>query len=284
MTSIANDCFVNCVGLTSVTIPNSVTSIGTNGFFNCKTLTSITIPGSVTSIGTTCFQNCLALTTFIFNNQKTLTSVGTTVFLTASPMAVTYYGISSIAGLTATSLTLKAQFPAGSTFFFQLNFCFREDSLILSYFNDKEQYIPINYLKTGMLVKTFNHGYKPIFGISKSIICDSDNKDFKLYKCSKRYYPEVFQDLYITGNHSILVDDVTEKQRSDSIKAMERFCTTDGKGRLMAHLDDRAVPHSFTGTCNIFHLALEHDDIHSNYGIYANGLLVETTSKYLVNL
>ena len=47
--------FRNCSGLTSVTIPNSVTSIGEYAFYNCSGLTSVTIPNSVTSIGNFAF-------------------------------------------------------------------------------------------------------------------------------------------------------------------------------------------------------------------------------------
>ena len=284
ITSLPISCFQGCTGFTSFVVPNFITSLGTSCFSGCNKIVTMTIGNSVASIGDTCFLNCTLLAFFIFNNQNALTSIGGTfIFFGDNPMRVTYYGISSVAGLNATSLSLKTQFPVGSTFFFQLNFCFREDSLILSFIDEKEQYVPINSLKNGMLVKTFKHGYKQIFGISKSIITDSDNKDYKLYKCTNEHYPEIFQDLYITGNHSILVSKITEKQREDCVKAMGRFCVTDGKGRLMAHLDNRAIPHSFTGTCNIFHLALEHECIDSNYGIYANGLLVETTSKRLIN-
>jgi hypothetical protein len=36
---------------------------------------------------------------------------------------------------------------------------------------------------------------------------------------------------------------------------------------------------------NIYHIALENENYYSNYGIYANGLLVETCSKrYLKEL
>ena len=51
-----------CSGLTTITIPNSVTSIGNNAFIGCKSLTSITIPNSVTSIGGCAFWECLGLT------------------------------------------------------------------------------------------------------------------------------------------------------------------------------------------------------------------------------
>ena len=42
---------MSCTGLTSITIPNSVTSIGGYAFYSCSSLTSVTIPDSVTSIG-----------------------------------------------------------------------------------------------------------------------------------------------------------------------------------------------------------------------------------------
>ncbi len=54
-------------GLTSVTIPNTVTTIGYQAFYYCTTLTSITIPESVDSIGNEAFYNCSNMTTVNFN-------------------------------------------------------------------------------------------------------------------------------------------------------------------------------------------------------------------------
>ena len=62
VTSIGSSAFSYCFGLTSVTIPNSVTSIGDHAFSGCDGLTSVTIPNSVTSIGAWAFSNCSGLT------------------------------------------------------------------------------------------------------------------------------------------------------------------------------------------------------------------------------
>ena len=49
---------MGCIGLTSVTIPETVTSIGACAFYGCSGLTSVTIPKSVTSIGNYAFYGC----------------------------------------------------------------------------------------------------------------------------------------------------------------------------------------------------------------------------------
>ena len=74
MTSIGEYAFRDCYGLTSVTIPNSVTSIGGGAFEGCSGLTSVTIPYSVTSIGNYAFSGCSGLTSVTIPNS--VTSIG----------------------------------------------------------------------------------------------------------------------------------------------------------------------------------------------------------------
>ncbi len=70
--SIGDYAFSGCTGLTSITIPESVTSIGEGAFYGCAGLKSITIPNSVTSIGYNAFYGCTSL------NSITLPFVGNT--------------------------------------------------------------------------------------------------------------------------------------------------------------------------------------------------------------
>ncbi len=67
---IGGSAFSGCSGLTSITIPDSVTSIGDYAFFDCSGLTNITIPDSITSIGEDAFVGCSKLKTVIIDSSE----------------------------------------------------------------------------------------------------------------------------------------------------------------------------------------------------------------------
>ena len=69
--SIAEDAFNRCSGLTSITIPSSVTEIGGWSFWFTG-LTSINIPASVTYIGTNPFGGCAELTEITVESGNTV--------------------------------------------------------------------------------------------------------------------------------------------------------------------------------------------------------------------
>ena len=105
----------------------------------------------------------------------------------------------------------------------------------------------------------------------------------RLYKCSREKYPELFEDLYITGCHSILVPSMSDDEWENTKAVNGHVYVTDNHFRLIACADEKAEPFKKEGFMNIYHIALDHHDICMNYGIYANGLLVESCSiDYLI--
>ena len=163
--------------------------------------------------------------------------------------------------------------------------CFLEGTEILT---DKG-YVLIQDLRAGDKVKTVNSGFVPIFAIGKRgmahLATEERIKD-QLYVCSPSNYPELTKDLVLTGCHSLLVPRfVSEEQALKTREILGANYVTDGHYRLPACVDDRATVYPTKGVYPIYHFALDHEDRYVNYGVYANGLLVETTSKrYMLEL
>ena len=104
--SIGSNAFNGCTGLTSITIPDSVTSIGNWAFYDCSSLTVITLPESLTSIGGSAFNGCTGLTSitipdsvtsidsYAFEDCRALTSI-------TIPDSVTIIGEAALEGCTS---------------------------------------------------------------------------------------------------------------------------------------------------------------------------------------
>jgi hypothetical protein len=58
---IGDYAFYSCLGLISVTIPNSVNTIGKSVFAGCTNLTNVPIGNRVTNIGDNAFYSCSSL-------------------------------------------------------------------------------------------------------------------------------------------------------------------------------------------------------------------------------
>ena len=286
--------FNSCISLTSISIPSSVTTINRSAFGYCDSLTVVTIPSSVTTIGNEAF---IALSDYHINmrvnfstpsgfNLPTMQtdSFGSIDFFgnTGPPRGTAFYndGVRSSDGTTITDYQAYFQGFGFADASPNEAPCFKEDTKILT---DKG-YLCIQDLRKGDLVKTLNHNYLPIVMIGKRDLYHHGKKERirdQLYKCRKEEYPEIFEDLIITGGHSILIDDYfseEQKERSlEFIHAVDELI--DNKIRLLAFIDERASVYDKPGNYTIYHLALENDDDNMNCGIYANGLLVEACSK-----
>lgn len=125
VTSIGDKAFLGCSGLTGITFPSSVTSIGDNTFRNCTGLTSVTIPSSVESIGSYAFNGCSGLTSVTI--EEGVSSIGERAFLWCTgltsitiPSSVTNIGYIAFHGCTGlTSITVAS----GNTFYDSRNNC-----------------------------------------------------------------------------------------------------------------------------------------------------------------
>ena len=78
VTSIGDEAFRGCFHLISITIPDGVITIGDYAFSCCDSLTSITIPDSVISIGDGAFSGCRGLTSITIPDS--VTSIGKCAF------------------------------------------------------------------------------------------------------------------------------------------------------------------------------------------------------------
>jgi hypothetical protein len=165
--------------------------------------------------------------------------------------------------------------------------CFLEGSKILCYDSVAQQEVerPVETLRKGDLVKTTMDGYKAIDTIGTNKIYNPGNSmrsKNRLYRCSKENYPELKEDLVITGCHAVLVSDLSEQERRDLLDIQGKVYVTEDYYRVIACCDKRAVPYEKEGLFNIWHFALENDNYYFNYGVYANGLKVETASKRMM--
>jgi hypothetical protein len=109
-----------------------------------------------------------------------------------------------------------------------------------------------------------------------------------LYKLNKNDFPELFEDLFITGGHPLLVDDKdldeeTKKKLLDMIDYGTPIIT-EGKYRAFACVHPKAELWNDEKEHEIFDIVLENEDPKKNYGIWVNGILTESMDEaYFLN-
>lgn len=82
VTTIGDNAFNGCTGLTSVTFPESLTTIDKRAFYNCIVLKSIILPESLTTLGEYAFFGCYGMTSAIL--PKSLTTIPKGAFQSCS--------------------------------------------------------------------------------------------------------------------------------------------------------------------------------------------------------
>ena len=263
-------------GSTFTTIHSFTSNVSGNGAFpyggliaNNRVLYGITTQGGLTTDSSLLYS--ISITT---NEFSILNSFG--------PYGYAYDSMIIKNNVLYGTLSVGGNGNNGAIFYYSLPIvCFKENSKILT---DKG-YVQIQDIKRGDLVKTIKHGYIPVHTIGKKEIFhrpsyDNRNKD-QLYTCHKDQFPEMEgeSELVITGCHSILVNQFQESEKKQTEMVLGGIFVTDEKYRLPACVDTRTKVFPYTGLVTLYHLALENDNYYMNYGIYAQGLLVETCSR-----
>jgi hypothetical protein len=222
------------------------------------------------------------------------TDAGTTWVLQYTPESMTSEAFMGVS-MSADGTRSVAGFYAPGTYFLDQGTpdlqpvsvpCFLEGTKILCHVNGEDQYIPIETMRPGTIVKTSRDGYKAVKLIGSRLMQNPGTgvRDKNaLYLCTKEQYPDITEDLTITGCHAILVDTITEVEREGIIATLERIFITDKKYRLPACVDQKAKEVLVPGPNVVWHFALEHYHDRMNYGVYAQGLLVETSPIWHMN-
>lgn len=163
--------------------------------------------------------------------------------------------------------------------------CFNKGTNILCLnSNNEEVYIPVEQLKSGDLVKTYANGYKKIDTISHTTLKNNVNVFTQcMYVMPKQN--DMTDDLIVTGGHSILVDNYESEQVKNHHKRLfggldlidNKYLLLAGQTSLFKQITDDQV-------YDIYHLCLEGENENEDrrYGIWANGVLTESTYKSII--
>ena len=138
--------------------------------------------------------------------------------------------------------------------------------------------IPVEELKVGTKVKTLKHGYKAVTLLGTSVIRNRAGSE----RIRDRLYIYPKEHLILTGGHSVLLDEVSGTQLERIKDSFGNLFFTEGKIRLMAMDDDEAEPYLKKGPFPIYNFVLEAPTESMNYGVFANGKLVESSFPYWV--
>jgi len=195
--------------------------------------------------------------------------------------------------------------------------CFKEGTKILCHLDKREKYVPIEEIQEDMLVKVYTGKhkkpeYKRASAIVKSQLINTPVTTInKLYRLSKSVCPQLIEDLYVTGSHALLHDQLTEEQHEkmthladfyntytirleneeamseeqrETLKSMmhsynDYQITHLDKFKLIAYYNEDFEEVNIEKVFNIYHIVLENVNKYDSYGIYANGILAESTSE-----
>jgi len=314
--TIQPNCFKDCYNITSITIPDSVTSVASNSFDSLDSLTTVYMKSTNTLIDpntsatyASAIDNDPTTLVSFFGSGWTNVLLHEIIYLVGSIANYTFSGASNITVIalddSVTSIGANAFAEMTSLTTVQVNstntaygsqigntafdiggatvsveqhlVCFDESTLILC----PSGYVPVTNLKIGDSVVTYKHGNRKIsrIRVTKIVLNEELPQNVNPYK-KQGYAKHMFRmkktgdmtdDLLVTGRHGILLDDLS----SCSYFVDKVFDTKiDDKILLDVGLCSRFERETECKEYTIYQIELG-DDL-PRYGIYANGVLMES--------
>ena len=107
-----------------------------------------------------------------------------------------------------------------------------------------------------------NDGLLPIKFVGKLSFFNQTTEErinAHLYKLNKKDFPELIEDLYITGGHPLLMDDVDEetKKKLFDMAEMGAPIITEGKYRIFSLINPKAELWNDAGIKEIYDIVLK---------------------------
>ena len=174
------------------------------------------------------------------------------------------------------TITGSQKFKSGQSYYFTSARvtpdppCFNKGTKILCLTkNLEEEYVPVENLKSGDIVKTYLEGYRKIHLIGHGTFINNPERwQSCMYTLPKQ--KDMIDNLTLTGFHSILVD--KDEVNSDiSMPKYDKFLVCAGQSaRFVKAMDDNEYTY--------YHFCLESDGYPKRlFAVWANGMLAETT-------
>ena len=164
--------------------------------------------------------------------------------------------------------------------------CFSEGTRILGLTAQlKEEYRLVQNLLIGDFIKSYLHGYRKVSKILKGSFVNNPTEHGVancMYRMSKTEDNGLIEDLTLTRNHGVLVEKLTEDEEKKVDK--NNLPVIDGLLSIITSDSDKFEKVKDTNVYNYYHFSLDGDgDNDRRFGVYANGLLVETPSNNMMD-
>jgi hypothetical protein len=150
--------------------------------------------------------------------------------------------------------------------------CFDEDTMILCPDGNKK----VKFLKVGDEVVTYKHGNLKIKHIGQTTQLFNYNDDYKISMYRMKKDDTMNDDLIVTGRHAILLDDWSSHIHKGGRKKVPKTMV-DNKQPLISSLCNKFKRETEVKQYTVYHIALDGEQ--TRYGVFANGVLMESWDK-----